>query len=373
MGMEIIAAALTRVDGLDGFDETVLAKIARKGRLLKLSNHQAVFRRGEAARDAYVVLSGAVGLCWENDPTQRPAVVAEPGSVLGAGLLLDGGSWPVDGITLSEAILFTLGPSLRDLFDNGLGPLSQMLCQRLRRADALQGLESGDSASRLSDQLPEEFYIKEHTCPCCGAVVASCAVRSRFLRVSRTDADFYQHFEGPNPYFYEVIICDACGYAFDEVDREPLNPSARKMGRQCSAGSVRQGFSGPRTLEQAVLAFRRALDCQHVVGARASVRARTSLRLAWLHRSAGDEAAERKGICFALQHYLRAFELETPSDVKRELHLMYLVGELYRRLGERGTAVQWFSRVIAHPRKDANPQIVRMARAQWQETRQRSC
>lgn len=369
MSREIVVAALSRIPAFAGLDETVLENMARAGRLVQLPPRAVVFHARDKVDRVYIVLAGEIGLGGD-EGKGGPASVAGAGSVLGAAAFLDGGEWPVAGRVLEGAILFAFAGRLLDHLDARHGPLGLLVRQRLRRDDALQAFRPGDAASAAG--LPEELYPKRHTCPCCGAVFASAAVRSRFARVVRTDTDFCPHFEGVNPLFYEVVVCEACGYAFDELDSEPLNPAARRIARERCAGAPPRGFGGPRGLEQAVAAHRLALGCQEAVEARPSVRARTCLKLAWFYRYAGDETAEREALRTALEHYRRAFEREPRNDAKHELRLLYLIGELHRRLGERAEAVQWFGRVIGHPWKEANPQIVRMARDQWQEIRYRS-
>jgi len=369
MSREVVAAALARVPVLAGMDETVLQTLSRAGRLVQMPAGAALFRTAERADRVYIILAGRVGLFGENGG-EEPVAVAEAGSVLGAQAFLDCGHWPVGGTMLSPGILFVFEGELFEHLDSRFGSLGAVLRQRLRREDALDGFGDGRAAGSAT-ALPEEMYLKQHRCPCCSAVVHSGAVRSRSLRVTRTDPDFYHHYEGPNPLFYEAIVCDACGYAFDETDHEPLNPAARALARKAGAGVPRGGFGGVRTLEDALRAYRMVIEFQEAVAARSSLRARTCLKLAWLHRYAGDEPAEREALQAALDHYLAAFEREPATDAKQELRLLYIIGELHRRLGKRTEAVQWFSRVIEHPKKDASPQIVRMARNQWQDIRYR--
>ncbi|MDI6709137.1 MAG: DUF2225 domain-containing protein [Bacillota bacterium] len=370
MSQEVVITALARVPAFAGLDETVLQSLARAGGVVQLPPRSALFHAEERVGRVYVVLAGQVGL-FRRSGDDGPVAVADAGSVLGARAFLDRDYWPAGGTTLSPVILFAFDANLLEQLDSRYGPLGMLVRQRLRRADVLEGFRDRQAMNPTA-ALPEELYIKQHLCPCCAATVRSCAVRSRHLRVTRTDPDFYHHYEGPNPLFYEAIVCEACGYAFDETDHEPLNPAARALARKLGAGVLRGGFGGPRTLEDAVRAYSLVTEYQEAVAARPSMRARTCLKLAWLYRYAGDEPAEREALRAALGHYLAAFEREPTTDAKQEIRLLYLIGELHRRLGKRAEAVQWFGRVIGHPKKDANPQIVRMARDQWQEIRYQS-
>ena len=51
-----------------------------------------------------------------------------------------------------------------------------------------------------------------------------------------------------------------------------------------------------------------------------------------------------------------------------ENKLMFLIGELYRRLGEAKTAVKWFSRVV-NDKKIVDAAMIRASRDMWQQVR----
>jgi uncharacterized protein (DUF2225 family) len=53
-----------------------------------------------------------------------------------------------------------------------------------------------------------------------------------------------------------------------------------------------------------------------------------------------------------------------------EIKLTYLIGELHRQLGDYNQALRYFSRVVEHPMKASEPQMVRTARDQWQMMRE---
>lgn len=50
-----------------------------------------------------------------------------------------------------------------------------------------------------------------------------------------------------------------------------------------------------------------------------------------------------------------------------EVRLLYLIGELYRRLGKEKQAIIYFSRVIARKKETIEKGIVNMAYDRWQE------
>jgi len=48
-----------------------------------------------------------------------------------------------------------------------------------------------------------------------------------------------------------------------------------------------------------------------------------------------------------------------------ELTVIYLIGELSRRLEMYDKAIEWFSKVVSHPERDFNIRIEKLAREQW--------
>lgn len=366
MSREIIAQALGRISAFAGVDEAVLVRLAQYTKIAKVPAGVTVFRAGDPADRFFILLSGEVGI-YAGNPEQSPAGVVQAGGIFGAAPLLDGAPHPATAVTLQESlVLFLLRQDIERLALSYPG-LAFALNQRLRSADACAQALVRRAAPAAP--LPEELYYKEYTCPVCGERLSSPAVKSRFLRVTRTDTDFCQYYEGPNPLFYDVVLCPTCGYAFSEESHESLNPQTQKALRDFCAGQEKREYAVPRTLDDALELFRRAIACQEARGARPSIRARLYLKLAWLYRYRGDTAGEQEALAAALRHFTEAFQLEQAGDPKQELNLLYLIGELNRRLGRADEAIRWFGRVINHPAKERNRLVLNMARDRWQEIR----
>ncbi|MGQ9754625.1 MAG: DUF2225 domain-containing protein [Desulfotomaculales bacterium] len=367
MSREIIIRALERISPFAGIDAAVLAQMAEIARVARVPAGAAVFRAGDPADRFFILLAGEVGI-YPAGPDDRPAGVVQAGEVFGTVAFFEAIPYPVTAAALKESLLLGIVRSDFERFAAVHPGVVLALNARLRHADACARVPAAQPAGA---PLPEELYYTEYTCPCCGEEIRSPAVRSRFIRVVRTDTDFCQHHAGPNPLFYEIVVCPACGYAFNEESYEPLNPQTRKAVRAaCAGGQSREGAGPARTLDEAVDLFKLAITCQEARGARPSILGRLYLKLAWLYRFREDAAGEQEALASALRCLTDAFQLEQAGDPKQELHLLYLLGELSRRLGQGDAAVRWFSRVINHPEKRKNPLAVNMAREQWQEIRQ---
>jgi uncharacterized protein (DUF2225 family) len=80
-----------------------------------------------------------------------------------------------------------------------------------------------------------------------------------------------------------------------------------------------------------------------------------------LYREIGNWEEEKRFLREALDFYVYAYE--TDSSIEDNGRLPYLIGEIYRRLGERNEAVRYYSRVTAN--RNSAPKFVRKAREQW--------
>src|SRR5690606_23174879 len=90
------------------------------------------------------------------------------------------------------------------------------------------------------------------------------------------------------------------------------------------------------------------------------------LRLAWLFRMKNDEQEEKRFLSEALNQYKKSYEradyIATPMT---DIRILYMIGELSRRVGNIDEAIRYFSLVIQHKDKESEQKIVEMAREQW--------
>ncbi|RYD01874.1 hypothetical protein N752_27505 [Desulforamulus aquiferis] len=66
----------------------------------------------------------------------------------------------------------------------------------------------------------------------------------------------------------------------------------------------------------------------------------------------------------------RAYERESTNELKKELRMIYLLGELSHRMGNEREAIQWLQTVISHKEVKRYPIFERMARSLWQDIRE---
>jgi len=215
----------------------------------------------------------------------------------------------------------------------------------------------------------EPLYESKISCICCETIFQSTRVRPSFKRASAVDSDFCGHYDnGINPDFYVVRICPSCGFASTENGFDKLNDTQKKnYYERIGLNWKGQDFSGERTAEQAMASYKLALLTAQATGVKDRVIAGLLHHIAWLYRYEKNEMEEQRFLKFALEAYIRVFELEGVSV--NNAKLMYLLGELNRRIGEMNEAVKWFSRVV-NDKKIMDAAMIRASREQWQFIRQ---
>ncbi|MCD5407237.1 MAG: DUF2225 domain-containing protein [Desulfotomaculum sp.] len=232
---------------------------------------------------------------------------------------------------------------------------------------------SEDKAWALSEQevayIKSTFYDQRFICPYCQQKFKTPGVLSKFISIEKSDSDFCNYYSMVNPLFYEVTICPQCNYGFSGNKPKKLKANSRQTLKPVLDALPKRNYCQVRDVHRAKEAFEITLMCQSALVSKHSLLAWLNIRLAWLCRYQNDLEAETQYSQTALEHYLEVFSKESDLDSKNELLLMYMIGELYNRMGDPGLAVKWFSQLVNHPQSKTLPVIVKEARNRWQDLR----
>lgn len=214
--------------------------------------------------------------------------------------------------------------------------------------------------------MDNALYSKKVTCPICGKDFSSMKAKVNACKVEKKDEDFCTHYVNVNPMYYEIFVCPFCAYAAAENSFKDLSDADIKILKDAFSGrTVGRSFCTERNLNDAIAASKLAIHTAELRKAKASTLAGLCLKLAWLYRFAGDKQ-EEVFLKYALDNYLEAFDKEgLPIGNLDEISMLYLLGELSRRLGLYKEAVVWFGKAVASPDRKDNPRIERQAREQW--------
>lgn len=223
-------------------------------------------------------------------------------------------------------------------------------------------------------QTVDALYDKEIKCEVCEYTYKTKKLRSRYIRTVKVHSDFYTEYKNPehNPYLYEIYVCPVCGYAASEHFSHYFPPGAKEeIYTKITSRWKTRDYGGKRTVEEAIQTYKLAIFAGTIKKEKNVVLAGLALRLAWLYRMLGNkEQQEKRFLRLSLDYYEKAYEASDHIGTQMsDIQILYLIGELHRRVGNEEKAVQYFSRVIGHKNKAYEPKIVEMARERWYEMR----
>ncbi|MCL6458555.1 MAG: DUF2225 domain-containing protein, partial [Gorillibacterium sp.] len=191
----------------------------------------------------------------------------------------------------------------------------------------------------------EPLYSVKEKCGYCEKDFETSRVRSSLKKATFTDTDFFVRYKYVNPDYYVVSICPHCGYAKTENFTGVLTPAVRTRFEMTIVKNWNnRDYGGERTWEDAMTTYKLALVCAQIKNEKERILAGLLHHIAWLFREKGDTVQEIRFLDNALSSYVKVYELE--GAAVNGARLMYLIGELNRRLGRYQDAVKWFSRVV---------------------------
>lgn len=223
----------------------------------------------------------------------------------------------------------------------------------------------------LSNMDP--LYDKKLVCPFCQNRFTSKKVRSRFVKPLRVDSDFAPIFskdEPNNPLLYFVTVCPQCHLAFTEDFRKTVGTTAKQLLEteiRNKRGRILD-YCCKRDVQLAVSAYKLAIYTAQVSKERHYVFGNLCLRLAWLYRGLEQEDEELRFLKLALEEFQQSYiHSDFKNDTTPEMQVLYLVGELNRRVGNYHDSIKYFGTVIEHPDKSRYMRYVNLAREQWRK------
>lgn len=192
------------------------------------------------------------------------------------------------------------------------------------------------------------LFDKQVICPVCNSHFKAKTVKSKSPRVNSKDSDFFIRYSVANPYFYDVLVCNSCGYAamrsdFDNIKTFKKDLVLSNVTPKWKPREYPDILDEKLAIERYKLALLNAL----LLNLADSTKAMISLKIAWMHRLLNNTDQEKIFLGQALEGFNNAYIYEVfPIYGLQRDSLMYLLGELNRKLGNYTEALQWFSRTI---------------------------
>jgi uncharacterized protein len=182
----------------------------------------------------------------------------------------------------------------------------------------------------------------------------------------RRSTDFHEQSFGTPSLPHQVHACTGCGYSASELEFVPDSISPEVMMRVRAELQPSSTMTGSEKYEAAAKVARWQQEEPRRIGD-------LLLRAAWCAVEEDDAEGERYFRRHAAWKFAEA--LESYDGVAREDRAMltYLVGELWRRVGDAAEARQWFDRVPRETTDEAQAWIIDLAAQQRDEPREWFC
>jgi Uncharacterized protein conserved in bacteria len=208
-----------------------------------------------------------------------------------------------------------------------------------------------DDKEKKEDEPKNYLYDVTVTCPVCGNKFQARAVKSSAYRRQKSDSDLHVRYSLINPYFYEVYLCNVCGYSAMKQDFDRIRDYQKEIIQKKIAPKWR-GRRYPEVYDNdiAIERYKLSLLNNVVMEAKTSKKALNCLRIAWMYRLKEDDENEQLFLKQALEGFNEAYLSEDfPICGMDKFTMMYLIGELHRRTENLNEANLWFSKVITTP------------------------
>ncbi|KGR78155.1 DUF2225 domain-containing protein [Ureibacillus manganicus] len=218
------------------------------------------------------------------------------------------------------------------------------------------------------------FYEKQIVCINCNKKFPSNKVRTKFIKIDHTESDFRPIYSDSkvNALFYNVFVCEHCGFSFTEDFTKYFAPGVREViQEQITKKWIQHNFNGERTISQAIQAFKLALLSGTFKKEKFVSLAGIALRLAWMYRSLENEDQEMRFMKMARDYYIESFSVEDYEGTQMSsVRIMYMIAELSRRINDLENATRFFSKVIEKQSIGGEAKLIDMAKDQWQLVRE---
>ena len=180
----------------------------------------------------------------------------------------------------------------------------------------------------------------ELRCPSCSHEFPSeTVVSTNWFGGKRTD--FHERAAGAQPWAYQVHMCDRCGYSGAErdfTDQTDISPLVRERVWSELSPHAHGAVTGSEKYEAAAKVAQWQSADQRYIGD-------LWLRAAWCCVDENDIEAERYFRRLAAWSFEQALEFYDTVPREDRAVLVYLVGELWRRIGDLTQANAWFDLV----------------------------
>ena len=205
------------------------------------------------------------------------------------------------------------------------------------------------SVSKITEiDINTLLFNKTVTCPVCNNEFECRVVKYNAPRIKSRDSDLFIRYYMIDPYYYDVWLCNRCGYAalkadFNNIKNRQIKNILENIGRKWKSKYYPPIYDAKIAVERYKLALLNAVVSEQ----KDSTKAFICLKIAWMYRVLESKEEENIFLKKSVEGFLISFQKEpTPIHGLDKYSLMYLIGELYRRTGNYENAKLWLGKVV---------------------------
>ncbi|HBT39872.1 MAG: DUF2225 domain-containing protein [Pseudothermotoga sp.] len=210
------------------------------------------------------------------------------------------------------------------------------------------------------------FWNKNYVCPVCKNQFEAVRIFSDAIKIKNRESDLKPVYDGVNVLMFQLVSCPKCLYTSFEDDFGDLTSlQAETIARMHEKlKQIEIDLSENKKIRDAAVQYN--IAAAMYVARKKSFRAAESLlKLAWLYRDAGAPDEEKRALERAKELFLKSYMEEDLSE-DRQIAVLFYLGEIEKRLGNRKESVRWFSELFRRFSKSGSI-YVKQARQEWQE------
>ena len=220
----------------------------------------------------------------------------------------------------------------------------------------------------------EPLFDRHVECLLCKQPFTTKQIRSRFIKVKEYDTDFCPTYaDGSiNALYYNIFVCPGCGFAFSKESPKYFAPGTKEeiIEKICSHWKP-HSFSGERTIDDAIQTYKLAGYSASLKKEKHITIAGLFMRIAWLYRLKQNQEQETRFLKLARHEYEESYSVGDYSGTQvSDIRILYLAGEISRRVGEIPEAIKYFSSVLEKQKSAVETSIIQMARDRWAEIKE---
>ena len=196
------------------------------------------------------------------------------------------------------------------------------------------------------------------TCPLCGESFETELVTSS-NSFGPLHSDLYREASGTQPVCFFAHSCTSCGFSGFDGDFQPqqFSEEFRQKVAEIITPEVRA-----RKIEPNGHYYLLAL-CAEWQGATPLALGRIYQMGAWCHRTKNEPDKEQFFLARAAEFFERGIQAGEAQGENKAVY-MYILGDLYRRLGNPVNAGEWYRKAIEAVKAGGDPKIAEMAERQ---------